>query len=131
MPTITRKIELRLCTEGLSDQERKAQWDLLYHINDNLYRAANNISSKLYLDDHVSSMVRLKHAEYLGLLRALEKARKQKSPDEEVIEDLSRQVDKSQDGSVRMGAPARWRSSYGNGAENLEKVGWGVIPDHF
>jgi len=26
MPTITRKIELRLCTEGLSDQERKAQW---------------------------------------------------------------------------------------------------------
>ena len=30
-----------------------------------------------------------------------------------------------------MGAPTRWRSSYWNGAENLEKVGWGVIPDHF
>jgi len=38
-------------------------------------------------------------------------------------------MDKSQDGSVRVGAPARWRSSYGNSTENLEKVGWGVIPD--
>ena len=92
MPTITRKIELNLCTEGLADEEQKAQWNLLYHINDNLYKAANNISSKLYLDDHVSSMVRLKHAEYLTLVRALEKARKQKTPDETVIEDLSRQV---------------------------------------
>lgn len=93
MPTITRKIELKLCIEGLSDEERKAQWDLLYHINDNLYKAANNISSKLYLDEHVSSMVRLKHAEYLSLLRALERAKKQKAPDEEVVEDLSRQVE--------------------------------------
>lgn len=93
MPTITRKIELKLCTEGLSDEERKAQWDLLYHINDNLYKAANNISSKLYLDEHVSSMVRLKHAEYLSLLRALERAKKQKAPDEEVVEDLSRRVE--------------------------------------
>ena len=92
MPTITRKIELKLCTEGLSDQERKDQWNMLYHINDNLYRAANNISSKLYLDDHVGSMVRLKHAEYLGLLRALEKARKQKAPDEDAIAELSQQV---------------------------------------
>ena len=92
MPTITRKIELTLCTEGLSAEERKAQWDLLYHINDNLYKAANNISSKLYLDDHVSSMVRLKHAEYLSLLRALEKAKKQKALDEDVIVDLSQQV---------------------------------------
>lgn len=92
MPTITRKIELNLCTEGLADEEQKAQWNLLYHINDNLYKAANNISSKLYLDDHVSSMVKLKHAEYLTLVRALEKAQKQKTPDETVIEDLSRQV---------------------------------------
>ena len=71
MPTITRKIELSLCTEGLTDDERKAQWGLLYHINDNLYKAANNISSKLYLDEHVSSMVRMKHAEYLSLVRSL------------------------------------------------------------
>ena len=26
MPTITRKIELKLCTEGLSDEVRKAQY---------------------------------------------------------------------------------------------------------
>ena len=92
MPTITRKIELTLCTEGLPDEQRKAQWGLLYHINDNLYKAANNISSKLYLDDHVSSMVRMKHAEYLSLLRALEKAKKQKTPDEDTIAELSSQV---------------------------------------
>lgn len=93
MPTITRKIELTLCIEGLSGEERKAQWDLLYHINDNLYKAANNISSKLYLDDHVSSMVRLKHADYLSLLRELEKAKKQKNKDEESIATLNRQVE--------------------------------------
>lgn len=90
MPTITRKIELKLCTEGLSDEERKAQRGLLYHINDNLYKAANNISSKLYLDDHVSSMVRLKHAEYLTLLSELEKAKKK--DDEELIAELGNRV---------------------------------------
>ena len=92
MPTITRKIELVLCTEGLSDEERKAQRGLLYHINDNLYKAAKNISSKLYLDDHVGSMVRLKHDAYLSLLRNWEKAKKQKTPDEELIEELGKQV---------------------------------------
>lgn len=90
MPTITRKIELTLCTEGLSDEERKAQWDLLYHINDNLYKAANNISSKLYLDDHVASMVRLKHAEYLSLLSEYEKAKKK--ADEELIAELGNRL---------------------------------------
>lgn len=88
MPTITRKIELTLCTDGLSDEQRKAQWGLLYRINDNLYKAANNISSKLYLDEHVSSMVRLKHDEYLGLKKELAKAEKQKTPDVELIDEL-------------------------------------------
>ena len=92
MPTITRKIELKLYTEGLSEDERKAQWGLLYHINDNLYKAANNISSKLYLDDHVASMVRLKHDEYLSLVKALKKAKRQKSPDEDLIAELDKQV---------------------------------------
>ena len=88
MPTITRKIELSLCTEGFTDEQRKEQWQLLYHINDNLYKAANNVSSKLYLDDHVSSMVRLKHADYLSLLRDLAKAEKQKTPDTDLIAEL-------------------------------------------
>lgn len=85
MPTITRKIELKLCTEGLSEEVRKAQWKLLYRINDNLYKAANNISSKLYLDEHVSSLVRLKHKEYKDLMRELAKAKKQKNLDEASI----------------------------------------------
>ena len=88
MPTITRKIELSLCTEGLSDEQRKEQWGLLYHINDNLYKAANNVSSKLYLDEHVSSMVRLKHADYLSLVKELAKAEKQKTPDTDLIKEL-------------------------------------------
>ncbi|MBQ6225350.1 MAG: transposase [Bacteroidaceae bacterium] len=92
MPTITRKIELTLCTEGLSDEQRKEQWKLLYHINDNLYKAANNISSKLYLDEHVSSMVRMKHAEYLSLLKELARAEKQQTPDEGLIAELSRKL---------------------------------------
>lgn len=92
MPTITRKIELTLCTEGLSDEQKKEQWGLLYHINDNLYKAANNISSKLYLDDHVSSMVRMKHTEYLSLLKELARAEKQKTPDEDAIEELRKKL---------------------------------------
>jgi hypothetical protein len=88
MPAITRKIELTLCTEGLSEEQRKEQWGLLYHINDNLYKAANNISSKLYLDEHVSSMVRMKHADYLSLLKELARAEKQKTPDDELIAEL-------------------------------------------
>ena len=88
MPTITRKIELHLCTDGLSEEQRKEQWGVLYHINDNLYKAANNISSKLYLDEHVSSMVRMKHAEYLSLVKELARAEKQKTVDEETIEEL-------------------------------------------
>ena len=86
MPTITRKIELHLCTEELSDEQQKAQRLLLYHINDNLYKAANNVSSKLYLDEHVSSMVRLKHDEYLSLLREL--ARAEKKADDELATQL-------------------------------------------
>ena len=81
-----------LCTEGLSEEQRKEQCGLLYHINDNLYKAANNISSKLYLDDHVSSMVRMKHAEYLSLLKELARAEKQKTPDADAIAELRKKV---------------------------------------
>lgn len=91
MPTITRKIELTLCTEGLSDEQRKEQWGLLYHINDNLYKAANNVSSKLYLDEHVSSMVRMKHAEYLSLQKELARAEKQKV-DDAILEELTHKL---------------------------------------
>lgn len=75
MPIITRKIQLHLCTEGLSEEERKAQWNLLYNINDNLYVSANNISSKLYLDEHVKSMVRLKNREYNSVVKDLAKTK--------------------------------------------------------
>lgn len=88
MTIITRKIELKHCIEGLSDEERVSQKKLLLHINDNLYKSANNISSKLYLDEYVSSLIRLKHKEYKELVRNLAKAKKQKSPDEVAIADI-------------------------------------------
>ena len=88
MTIITRKIELKHCKENLSEEECTSQKKLLLHINDNLYRAANNISSKLYLDEHVSSLVRLKHKEYKDLVRDLNKAKKQKSPDEASIAEM-------------------------------------------
>lgn len=91
MPTITRKIQLHLCTEGLSEEERKAQWKLLYRINDNLYKAANNISSKLYLDEHISSLVRLKHAEFISLVSELAKAKK--GDNEDVVAELEARID--------------------------------------
>lgn len=91
MPTITRKIQLHLCTEGLSEEERKAQWKLLYRINDNLYKAANNISSKLYLDEHISSLVRLKHAEFISLVSELAKAKK--GDNEDVVAELETRID--------------------------------------
>jgi len=92
MPVITRKIELHLCTDDLSEEKQKGQRLLLYHINDNLYKAANNVSSKLYLDDHISTMVRLKHSEYLSLKKNLVKAEKQKNPDNSLIEDLRAKI---------------------------------------
>ena len=90
MPTITRKIELKLCTEGLSEEERKAQWDFLHHINNNLYRSANNVSSKLYLDEYASSLVSMRHKEYKSLLRDLAKARK--NGDDETISNLEAKI---------------------------------------
>lgn len=88
MTIITRKIELKHCKEGLSDEERISQKKLLLHINDNLYKSANNISSKLYLDEFVSSLIRLKHKEYKELVRNLAKAKKQKTPDEVAIAEI-------------------------------------------
>lgn len=73
MPTITRKIELKLYKEGLSDEQIKAQYKFFYNINDNLFKVANDISSKLYLDEHVAQLVRVKNPEYKKLLSELAK----------------------------------------------------------
>ena len=92
MPTITRKIELRLCKEGLSEEEQQGQKKLLCHINDNLYKSANNMSSKLYLDEHVSSMVRLKNAEYQSVVKELGQARKRKDLNINAIAELEEKL---------------------------------------
>lgn len=92
MPTITRKIELKLWKEGLSDEQVKAQYKFLYNINDNLFKVANDISSKLYLDEHVAQLVRVKNPEYKKLLSELAKEKKKKSPDLEVIAEIEAKI---------------------------------------
>ena len=51
MPTITRKIELHISKDGLSAEDYDAQWKYLRQINDNLYMAANRVSSHCFLND--------------------------------------------------------------------------------
>lgn len=45
MPIITRKIELKIVKDGLTDEEYDQQWKYLYQINNTIYLAANRIST--------------------------------------------------------------------------------------
>lgn len=92
MTKITRKIELHLCTEKLSDEEIKSQWKLLYYINDNLYKVANSISSNLYLNETVNNMVRVKHPKYLSLVKEIAKERKKARPNQFFLNELEEQM---------------------------------------
>lgn len=92
MSTITRKIELKLYKEGLGDEQVKAQYKFLYDINDNLFKVANDISSKLYLDEHVAQLVRVKNPEYKKLLSELAKENKKKTPDLAVIAEIEAKI---------------------------------------
>lgn len=92
MSTITRKIEIKLCTEGLPEEEKQSQRNLLWFINDNLYKAANEISSKLYLNEQVSNLVQLKHPEYLNLLKEIKREKKKMKPDQSLIDGLEDQL---------------------------------------
>lgn len=78
MPTITRKIELHISKDGLSAEEYKAQWQYLRQINDNLYLAANRVSSHCFLNDEYEHRLCLNIPEYLGIEKQLKDCKKSK-----------------------------------------------------
>jgi len=84
MPTITRKIELHISKEGLSAEEYNAQWQYLRQINDNLYMAANRVSSHCFLNDEYKHRLCLQIPEYLDIEKQLKGSKKSKLSKEEL-----------------------------------------------
>lgn len=68
MPTITRKIELKIVKdrltdekERLTDEEYDQQWKYLYQINNTIYQAANRISTHCLFNDEYEMRLRLSY----------------------------------------------------------------------
>ena len=78
MPTITRKIELHISKDGLSAEEYRTQWQYLRQINDNLYMAANRVSSHCFLNDEYEHRLCLNIPEYLDIEKRLKDSKKSK-----------------------------------------------------
>ena len=78
MPTITRKIELHISKDGLSVEEYRTQWQYLRQINDNLYMAANRVSSHCFLNDEYEHRLCLNIPEYLDIEKRLKDSKKSK-----------------------------------------------------
>ena len=61
MPTITRKIELKIVKDRLTDEEYDQQWKYLYQINNTIYQAANRISTHCLFNDEYQMRLRLSY----------------------------------------------------------------------
>lgn len=61
MPIITRKIELKIVKDGLTDEEYDQQWKYLYQINNTIYLAANRISTHCLFNDEYEMRLRLSY----------------------------------------------------------------------
>ena len=68
MPTLTRKIELKIVKdrltdekERLTDEEYDQQWKYLYQINNTIYQAANRISTHCLCNDEYEMRLRLSY----------------------------------------------------------------------
>lgn len=84
MPTITRKIELHISKEGLSTEDYKAQWQYLRQINDNIYMAANRVSSHCFLNDEYKHRLCLQIPEYIDIEKKIKGCEKSKLSKEEL-----------------------------------------------
>lgn len=69
MPIVTRKIELRIDREGVSDEDYKNLWSFLRQIDDNLYLAANRISSHWFLNDEYANRLRAQMPKYREIVK--------------------------------------------------------------
>lgn len=74
---ITRKIEVHLHRHGDSEealQRYKEEFRIWDEINDNLYKAANFITSHLFFNDAYIDRLRVQSKEYVDIVKALKKA---------------------------------------------------------
>lgn len=85
MPIITRKIELKIVKDGLTDEKYKLtdekydqQWKYLYQINNTIYQAANRISTHCLFNDEYEMRLRLR---YMSQCNKIDKKLEKLNPD--------------------------------------------------
>lgn len=87
MPIITRKIELKIVKDGLTDEEYDQQWKYLYQINNTIYQAANRISTHCLFNDEYEMRLKLHMSRYKEIEKELKKLDSDKKTSDKEIRD--------------------------------------------
>lgn len=87
MPIITRKIELKIVKDGLTDEEYDQQWKYLYQINNTIYLAANRISTHCLFNDEYEMRLKLHMPRYKEIEKELKKLDLDKKTSDKEIRD--------------------------------------------
>lgn len=87
MPVITRKIELKIVKDGLTDEEYDQQWKYLYQINNTIYLAANRISTHCLFNDEYEMRLKLHMPRYKEIEKELKKLDSDKKTSDKEIRD--------------------------------------------
>lgn len=87
MPIITRKIELKIVKDGLTDEEYDQQWKYLYQINNTIYLAANRISTHCLFNDEYEMRLKLYMPRYKEIEKELKKLDSDKKTSDKEIRD--------------------------------------------
>lgn len=87
MPIITRKIELKIVKDGLTDEEYDQQWKYLYQINNTIYLAANRISTHCLFNDEYEMRLKLHMPRYKDIEKELKKLDSDKKTSDKEIRD--------------------------------------------
>lgn len=94
MPTITRKIELKIVKDRLTDEKERLtdekydqQWKYLYQINNTIYQAANRISTHCLFNDEYEMRLKLHMPRYKEIEKELKKLDSDKKTSDKEIRD--------------------------------------------
>ena len=87
MPIITRKIELKIVKDGLTDEEYDQQWKYHYQINNTIYLAANRISTHCLFNDEYEMRLKLHMPRYKEIEKELKKLDSDKKTSDKEIRD--------------------------------------------
>lgn len=87
MPIITRKIELKIVKDGLTDEKYDQQWKYLYQINNTIYQAANRISTHCLFNDEYEMRLKLHMPRYKEIEKELKKLDSDKKTSDKEIRD--------------------------------------------